>query len=190
MEKPALVMIHGLLGSLSYFEPQRRIRRAGCLQQPVTPRKNLSIAQQGGKVAGIETRCEPVDEAASSRRRPIQDSQVLPAEHDDPGPGAEVARTLPRPVLAPLNRPPDGPRTFCMDELTAQRRGAGPPRRQLRQARCPKRTAREEDSEPFEGVRLALRVASFQDVQPAGRSIGKAAIIAKITQYQATNFHP
>src|SRR5262249_25753634 len=104
--------------------------------------------------------------------------------------GRELPRPLPRPIVPPLDRPADRARTLCMNQLTGQGCRIGAPRGQIRQTGCPKRAAGEEYTEPVEDVRLALRVAPFQDVQPARRSIAEAAIIAKITQNQATNLHP
>src|SRR5262249_38158103 len=64
------------------------------------------------------------------------------------------------------------------------------PTRANPQTGCPKRTAGGGDTQPLEDGRLSLPGATFQDGQPARPSIAEAAIIAKITQNQATNLHP
>src|SRR5207245_11675952 len=103
---------------------------------------------------------------------------------------AQRTGALPGSVLEPLDRAADGAGACGVEQVTARRRRRGPPRRQVGQPRGPKRPSSQEHTEAFEEVRLALRVASREDVQPARRSIGEGLIIAKITQNQATNLHP
>ena len=106
--------------------PRRQARAqaghgASLHQEDVAPSQDLPVAAERSPMAGVEPGRKAVQEAATDRRRAVEDLEVRPAEGDGARPRAVIAHRLPGPTRLPLERTPYRPRALRSAQLARHR---------------------------------------------------------------------